>query len=71
MDIDFFPKGSAAHVRYGFGDLDVGGTTIVDLRSAAESPEKIRAHISSHSQYYEKKFKTKCHDGKMYIMRVR
>ncbi len=70
FDSDFFPKGNAAHERYKFGSLKVGGKTIVDLSETHESSIKIRGHISAHCQYHNKKFKTKCHNGKMYIMRI-
>lgn len=69
--IDIFKSSAPEHVRYGYGSLSVGETTSVDVDEMDTSfIAKLRCGISSHSQYYGKKFKTKVVDGKLYIQRL-
>lgn len=68
---DVFKSSAPEHVRYGYGSLKVGETTSVDVDDrGSQFVAKVRCGISSHSQYYGKKFKTKVIDGKLYIQRL-
>lgn len=66
---DFFKsKGTRAEI-YGYGNLEVGEYVSLDLSREELNARRIRAHISSHSQYYGKKFKTTVIDGFLHIYR--
>lgn len=68
---DVFKSSAPEHVRYGYGSLKVGETTSVDIGDKdTRFVAKLRCGISSHSQYYGKKFKTKTVEGKLYIHRI-
>lgn len=71
-DYGYFPRiyDQPAHVRYEFGELDVGERLALNLGHCYEPAEKIQALIASHGKYYGKKFKTKKIRSKLYIERV-
>ena len=58
-----------AHQRYGYGKLRIG--EILAIESNDEEWAKIRAGISSHGQYHEKKFQTRKKDGVLYVKRIK
>lgn len=64
----FSSKGTIAEV-YGFGALGVGGTVSIRLADTGMTAMRLRGHVSSHGQYYRKKFRTKVVDGVMHVLR--
>lgn len=68
---DVFKSSAPEHVQYGYGELKIGEMTTVDVADkGARFVAKVRCGLSSHSQYYGKKFKTKVVEGKLYIQRL-
>lgn len=69
---DIFKSSAPEHVQYGYGSLNVGETTSVDVDDMNTSfVAKLRCGISSHSQYYGKKFQTRTKDGVLYVKRIK
>jgi len=69
---EFFKTSTHAEKQeiYGYGRLEVGESTAVDLSATNETATKIRGMIYSHANYHGKKFKTRTVDGILRIMRV-
>ena len=64
-----FLDAQPAHQKYGYGKLRIG--EILAIESNDEEREKIRSGISSHGQYYGKKFQTRKNDGVLYVKRIK
>jgi hypothetical protein len=68
MNDIFYPKGDAAHERYGFGDIEVGEVLAVPLNGLPAV--EVQKHVHSHAQHYGKKFKTRARNGSLYVKRT-
>lgn len=67
---DIFLSDFPVHERFGFGSMRVGDVIQIDLDEAGMTSIKVRGHISSHSQYYNKKFKTKTKGNILHAKRI-
>lgn len=66
---DIFLERMPAHQKHGYGNLKIGEITRIDCKG--KNLVRLRAAISSYSNYYNKQFQTRTKDGFLYVKRIK